>query len=187
MEVRKKGGREMRRRGGEKERRTEFRSEHSLCGTNMGFIRRDFEVHEVSVFPLKAKGGSSSSAPANRSAPSPDSRLRDRNWLKTETSEARREALLVLDTADTSLTSLSDDLADRLSEPRGSLPGRCREEDNNNNNNTASRLDLLIFSFICRVLSSMSTPKRHRDRGEGGCQMGDDGAREAGWRDVLLW
>lgn len=39
-----------------------------------------------------------------------------------------REALLVLDTADTSLTSLSDDLADRLSEPRGSLPERCGED-----------------------------------------------------------
>lgn len=39
-----------------------------------------------------------------------------------------REALLVLDTADTSLTSLSDDLADRLSEARGSLPERCRED-----------------------------------------------------------
>lgn len=37
-----------------------------------------------------------------------------------------REALLVLDTADTSLTSLSDDLADRLSDPRGSLPERCK-------------------------------------------------------------
>lgn len=38
-----------------------------------------------------------------------------------------REALLVLDTADTSLTSLSDDLADRLSDPRGSLPERCKD------------------------------------------------------------
>lgn len=37
-----------------------------------------------------------------------------------------REALLVLDTADTSLTSLSEDLADRLS-----LPERCREGKNN--------------------------------------------------------
>lgn len=38
-----------------------------------------------------------------------------------------REALLVLETADTSLTSLSDDLADRLSDPRRSLPERCKD------------------------------------------------------------
>lgn len=39
----------------------------------------------------------------------------------------KREALLVLETADTSLTSLSDDLADRLSDPRRSLPERCKD------------------------------------------------------------
>lgn len=48
-----------------------------------------------------------------------------------------REALLVLDTADTSLTSLSDDLADRLSEPRGSLPERCRRDRQRNRNVTS--------------------------------------------------
>lgn len=50
-----------------------------------------------------------------------------------------REALLVLDTADTSLTSLSDDLAERLSEPRGSLPERCEQD-----RNTAQRETLSI-------------------------------------------
>lgn len=57
-----------------------------------------------------------------------------------------REALLVLDTADTSLTSLSDDLADRLSEPRGSLPERCRGERERDGSVTSSNTHK---SFYC--------------------------------------
>lgn len=65
-----------------------------------------------------------------------------------------REALLVLDTADTSLTSLSDDLADRLSEPRGSLPERCKD----NKTHTELRVNPNSYrnehTFIINTLSS---------------------------------
>lgn len=55
-----------------------------------------------------------------------------------------REALLVLETADTSLTSLSDDLADRLSDPRRSLPERCKD----NKTHTRSFVSTeKVFSF----------------------------------------
>lgn len=55
----------------------------------------------------------------------------------------KREALLVLETADTSLTSLSDDLADRLSDPRRSLPERWKD----NKTHTRSYVSTETFFF----------------------------------------
>lgn len=58
----------------------------------------------------------------------------------------KREALLVLETADTSLTSLSDDLADRLSDPRRSLPERWKD----NKTHTRSYVSTETFFFLSK-------------------------------------
>lgn len=69
-----------------------------------------------------------------------------------------REALLVLDTADTSLTSLSDDLADRLSEPRGSLPERC--EDNKTHTHTQSYMSKIVINTLSSNTRGRGTTER---------------------------